>query len=318
MTNSPRFCIWCGHEMRQGGQFCTVCGRAALDGNQGGAAASAEPAPADDMTMNPPAPLSPGAARPDSAASRSSDTTTDGLGKGSRADAHFRPARSVPASGRTSPADDRHRSRWPFVVSGAAVLALGAAAAVVFIVHPFRHSVAVAGAHSASPGAAAQSEPVPSIGSSSQSSQQQAAASLAGLLSRSVSDRNSVVQAVRDVNQCGSGLDQDSQTFQDAAASRQQLLSQLAALPDRSALPGTMLKALTDAWQASVQADQDYAHWAEDEASQGCKQNDHSDANYQAATGPDNQATIDKRTFSAVWDPIAATYDLTPYRWDQL
>ena len=127
-----------------------------------------------------------------------------------------------------------------------------------------------------------------------------------------------MVQAVRDVNQCGSGLNRDSQTFQDAAASRQQLLSQLAALPDRFALPGTMLKALTDAWQASVQADQDYAHWAEDEASQGCNRNDHSDANYQAATGPDNQATTDKQTFSALWDPIAAKYDLTPYRWDQL
>jgi len=188
----------------------------------------------------------------------------------------------------------------------------------VFIVHPFQHSVAVAGAHPASPGAAAQSGSVPSIGSSSPSSQQQAAASLSGLLSRSVSDRNSVVQAVRDVNQCGSGLNRDSQTFQDAAASRQQLLSQLAALPDRFALPGTMLKALTDAWQASVQADQDYAHWAEDEASQGCNRNDHSDANYQAATGPDNQATTDKQTFSALWDPIAAKYDLTPYRWDQL
>jgi hypothetical protein len=157
-------------------------------------------------------------------------------------------------------------------------------------------------------------------GSSSPSlpAEQQAAQSLSALLSQSAADHSSIVNAVSDVSHCGPNLSQDAQTFQNAATSRQNLLSQLANLPDRSALPGPLLQALTNAWQASVQADQDFAQWAQDEASQTCVPNDQSDPGYQAATGPDNQATADKKAFVSLWNPIAAQYGLATYQWDQL
>jgi hypothetical protein len=53
------------------------------------------------------------------------------------------------------------------------------------------------------------------------------------------------VNAVNSINECGPTLSQDPQVLESAAASRQRLLSQLASLPGRSALPAQMLQALT-------------------------------------------------------------------------
>jgi hypothetical protein len=139
-----------------------------------------------------------------------------------------------------------------------------------------------------------------------------AAHALASLLARSATDRSSIVTAVNDVNQCAN-LSGDAQVFQQAASSRQQLLSQLAALQDGSALPAQLIQDLHDSWQASQQADQDFAAWASDE-SNGCTQNDTSNANYQAAAGPDNQATADKTAFVSEWNPIATRYGLPTYQ----
>jgi hypothetical protein len=245
-------------------------------------------------------------------------------------------ARFCPACGRpvappgpvtpTTPAspvtqESQRRSRRPMVI-GAVILVAGVAAAMVLALHPFGGN-GDAGAQQAPQQSARQPLDVSATShtSSSQSSQppqQQAAQSLAGLLAQSVADRSSVVQAVSDVNQCGPNLDQDQQVFQNAASSRQSLLSQLASLPDASALPASMVADLTGAWQASVQADQDFAQWAGDEASQGCTPGDHSDPNYQAAATPDGTATTDKQAFASLWDPIATEYGLTPYQWYQL
>jgi hypothetical protein len=126
------------------------------------------------------------------------------------------------------------------------------------------------------------------------------------------------VNAVSDVNQCGPNISQDQQTLANASTSRQALLSQLANLPGQSALPTPMVQALTSAWQASAQADQDFAQWAGDEISQGCTQHDHSNSNYQAAVGPDGQATTSKMAFASLWNPIATQYGLTTYQWSQL
>jgi hypothetical protein len=79
-----------------------------------------------------------------------------------------------------------------------------------------------------------------------------------------------------------------------------------------------MLQDLTAAWQASGQADQDFATWTHDEISQGCSTNDQSDASYQAATAPDNQATKDKKAFAALWAAIANEYDLPLYQYNQI
>jgi hypothetical protein len=149
-------------------------------------------------------------------------------------------------------------------------------------------------------------------------SEQAAAQGLAELLAQSATDRSSIVDAVSDVNQCGPNLGHDAQVFQQAANSRRRLLSQLAALPGSSALPAQMIQALTGAWQASGRADQDFAAWANDENSNGCTANDTSNANYHAASGPDNQATVDKHTFASLWNPIAGPYGLPTYQWNEL
>ncbi len=223
------------------------------------------------------------------------------------------------------PRQDRwHRSRWPFVVGVVALLAAGGAAAV-FIVKPFQHSQDAASATRTSPPAAVQrlsasatAAPSSAAVTPSSPSAQQAAASLAGLLAQSVTDRSSTVNAVNSVSQCGPTLSQDPQILESAATSRESLLSQLASLPGRPALPGPMLQALTGAWLASATADRDFAQWAQDELSQGCTQNDQGDPNFQAAAAPDAQATTDKKAFVKLWNPIAAQYGLTSYTWNQL
>jgi hypothetical protein len=146
----------------------------------------------------------------------------------------------------------------------------------------------------------------------------QAAQALAALLAQSGTDRAAVRQAVSAVADCSPGLSQDETIFSNAASSRQDLLGQLAALPDRSALPASMLQDLTTAWQASGQADQDLANWTHDEISHGCSTNDQSDASYQAAMVPDKQATTYKKAFAALWTAIADEYGLPLYHYNQI
>ncbi len=203
--------------------------------------------------------------------------------------------------------------------------AAAVAAAVVLVAHPFTTGTTPVAASSSattgvpvSPTTSAPVSPTAATSSPAEPTQEQAAQNLAGLLSQSVSDRNAIVAAVNDVNTCGSNLSQDPQTFQSAATSRQSLLSQLASLPGGAALPANMLAALTSAWQNSMQADQDFAKWAQDESSSCAPGSETTDANFLAANGPDNQATTDKQTFVGMWNPIATEYHLTTYQWNQL
>jgi len=195
----------------------------------------------------------------------------------------------------------------------------------MFIVQPFQHSQAAASVPRTSPSALGQRLPASTTATPSSAtvtpswqSAQHAAASLAGLLAQSATDRSSAVNAVNSVSQCGPALSKDPQILETAAAARQPLLSQLGSLPGRSALPGQMLQVLTGAWQASVTADRDFAQWAQDELSKGCTQNDQADPNFQAAVGPDGQATTDKGTLVSLWNPMAAQYGRTAYLWNQL
>ena len=222
-------------------------------------------------------------------------------------------------SGSAPPSASRRawRVRWRTsqLVLSAVLLLLAGAAATVALLHPFRAGPA--------PAAASRSLSVSASGAAgepgeAQSPEQRAARGLAALLAQSVADRSSVVQAVSDVNDCGANLSQDAQTFASAANSRQNLLSQLASLPGGSSLPAQVIQSLKKGWQASAQADEDFARWARDENSQGCTPSDHSDPGYSAAVGPDAQASAEKRAFTGLWDPIAAQYALTAYRWDQL
>jgi serine/threonine-protein kinase len=147
---------------------------------------------------------------------------------------------------------------------------------------------------------------------------QQAARALAALLAQNGTDRAVVTQAVSAVAACSSGLSQDETIFSNAASSHQVLLGKLAALPDRSALPAPMLADLTTAWQASGQADQDFARWTQDEIAHGCSTSYQSDAGYQAARAPDDQATTEKKAFAALWTAIADQYGLPLYQYNQI
>ncbi len=181
----------------------------------------------------------------------------------------------------------------------------------------FMWAPAAAPTSSSAPSAVSSSVPS-AVSSPTLPPRRQAAQALAALLAQSGTDRAAVTRAVGAVAACSPGLSQDETIFSSAASSRQVLLGKLAALPDRSALPAPMLQDLTTAWQASGQADQDFAKWTQDEISQGCSTNDRSDASYQAAMVPDHQATTYKKAFAALWAAIAAEYGLPSYRYNQI
>jgi zinc ribbon protein len=309
MGASPRFCRDCGTELRPGAQFCTVCGRTA--GLGGGPATEISEgsgaAPGPEPTVTSPA-------VPD----------------------HPAGAPSWPAQPQERPRrGDANKSRLLAIGAGAAVA--GLAAIVIVAVHPFAQQASPKSAQRPAPALARHSASAPVPGSASvagsaspsaaaatvspspsPSPTQQAAARLAALLAQSVTDRSEVNNAYNDVGNCGPDLAQDVRTFKLAAASRSQLLSQLASMPGRSALPQQMLGDLASAWQASKKVDNDYAAWAQDQVSGGCSASSQSDPHFLAATGPNQQATAGKTAFVQLWNPLAQTYGLTTYQQDEL
>lgn len=238
---------------------------------------------------------------------------------------HIRaPEERSPQTRRSAP-NKRGSLRW-ITVTGIVLAAVGCGVAVALIIlgsSPAKHtnlSSNTAGASSSQQQSttSTQQQPTTQPPTTGPPAEQAAAQGLSQLLEQSTSDRSAIVAAFNDVSSCGSGLIGDAQTFHQAASSRKSLLSQLNALPDKDALPPQLLLELNGAWQASYQADQDFAGWANDENSNGCTANDTSDSSYQAATGPDNQATADKRAFVNLWNPIASQYGLPTYQQDQL
>jgi hypothetical protein len=146
--------------------------------------------------------------------------------------------------------------------------------------------------------------------------QQQAATSLAGLLAQSGTDHSDVNAAVTNVERC-KGLAADAKTFNKAAANRRTLLSKLAALPGRSALPAAMIAHLTSGWQASATVDADLAKWANSEAGH-CKKNDLKNPAYAASLPFDSQATNGKTEFVNQWNGLARKYGLATYQPSQI
>jgi len=204
--------------------------------------------------------------------------------------------RLAPASG------GPRRSRRPLVpvIVAAALLAIVAG---IVIFRPHAGSTAATGTAPSTP---------------SQDARRQAAVGLSALLARSVTDRAAVIDAAEDVRGCGPSLRQDARTFTRAASSRQHLLSRLASLPGRSALPAALLPNLTTAWQASAQVDTDLARWAADTIARGCHHKSRSDAGLRASYAPESRATAGKHAFARLWNPVARQYGLTTYQPSQL
>jgi hypothetical protein len=146
--------------------------------------------------------------------------------------------------------------------------------------------------------------------------QQQAATALAGLLAQSGTDHADVNAAVTSVEGCKS-LAADAKTFDKAAANRRTLLSKLAQLPGRAALPAAMLTDLTNGWQASATVDADLAKWADAEAGH-CKKNDLKNPAYAASLPFDSKATNGKTEFVNQWNGLAHKYGLATYQPSQI
>ena len=282
--------------------------------SKGLALPAARPAPAVAARLPagpPPAGPAPGAAASPALAATDtaqfSQTWADDVG--------FSPqwAPAAPADEAGPPARTPERSRRMLAIGLFALVAAVIVVPALLIAHSFP-SITGGGTAAAQPTAKQ-----PARGSTAAApTQRSAAAGLATLLAQTAADRSSIVNAVGAVKHCTAALGQAPQVFQNSAASRQHLLQQLAELPGRSALPAPMLQELTGAWQASAAVDTDLGRWAQDEAAGGCKPNDHADANYQAASTPDLQATNDKTAFVSMWNAIAAKYGLTRYETSQL
>jgi hypothetical protein len=321
MGGFQRFCAQCGHELEQGTPVCATCGHAVAVNSPYTAPAGEDeaatrelsimaphPSPAWDSPAYPPG----GSASPPPSATDTAEFPAnwmDNIGFSPQWEQNSPPPDDGDAG--RHPAS-QHLSRRLPVLGLIALLAAVIVVPALLILRSFQSST---GAHNASQPTAKRS----SHGSTASSPQQrQAAEGLAALLAQSVTDRNSISNAVSDVNHCGPSLRQDPQIFRSAASSRRHLLTDLANLPGHSVLPQQLLQALTGAWQASVTVDQDLARWAQDEASQGCALNNHADPNLLAANGPDSQATADKTAFASIWNSIAVTYGLTTYQTGQL
>ncbi|MGD0702947.1 MAG: hypothetical protein ABSA02_24070 [Trebonia sp.] len=180
--------------------------------------------------------------------------------------------------------------------------------------------LSASGGSGSSPGTAAGGT-TPTAASSATAStngeQLQAATSLSGLLAQSGTDRNGVIDAVTNVQRCGSDLGQDAQIFRKDAANRRTLLAKLQVMPGRSALSGAMLSDLTGGWEASAKVDDDLAKWATAAAAH-CKGGDKNNPSLQASYAFDGPATNDKVAFTKLWNPLAREDGLPTYQNTQI
>jgi hypothetical protein len=245
----------------------------------------------------------------------------------------WRPYQPGPPAGgphRGSRRSDSNAGLWTILL----LLLAGAGAGIVLLLaHPFghhnqsptastgtpaashtakaSHKAHASGTAKASPASTASGPGASPVATSA--AEQRAASSVDSMLSQSASDRTAIIGAATDIGNCGPNLNAAPKVFDDAAASRQTMLANLAAMPGRDTLPPALVSDLTQAWQASVAADQAYAKWANDEITEGCVRHDTSDPGYQATVAPNEQANQYKDSFVVLWNPIASAYGLTQY-----
>ncbi|MFE5679714.1 hypothetical protein ACFQ7B_20975 [Streptomyces erythrochromogenes] len=132
------------------------------------------------------------------------------------------------------------------------------------------------------------------------------------LLADSNDSRAAVIKAVEDIKTCAN-LDQAASDLRDAARQREELITRLQELkvdklPDHAKLSA----ALNKAWQASADADNSYAAWADDVDDDKCKDGK-AKATKNASEGnkSSGEATRAKESAATMWNTIAAKYGLT-------
>lgn len=122
------------------------------------------------------------------------------------------------------------------------------------------------------------------------------------------------------VNNVGNCVNIDSDVTQigDIANERQSELAQAGNLQVGAIPNGPTLKSqLMTALRISLNIDNDYLAWAQQQQSSGCTVGTNS-TYYQQASSEDSQATADKETFLSTWDPIASSYGLEQFDASQI
>ncbi|MGW1145229.1 hypothetical protein ACWD6I_09265 [Streptomyces sp. NPDC002454] len=140
------------------------------------------------------------------------------------------------------------------------------------------------------------------------------------LLADSGGSRATVISAVADINRCRD-LESAAEDLRDAARERDELVTRLAGLSvDRLPRHGELTSALTTAWQASAEADEHYAAWAERvDGKKGCRGGTARQTKEAAAGNrASGEATEAKRTASGLWNAIAEEHGLTTRQPTQL
>lgn len=151
-------------------------------------------------------------------------------------------------------------------------------------------------------------------GNDEDSEARQQAEDLSDLLEDSNDSREAVIQAVQDIGSC-KRLDQAAEDLRAAASERTNLVERLDELSlDALADGDELASALTEAWEASAEADEYYAAWAEDLAGDRkklCKGGQASrTGNASEADGASGDATQAKERAADLWNPVAREYGL--------
>ncbi|MFG2956160.1 hypothetical protein ACGF5O_20850 [Streptomyces sp. NPDC048291] len=146
------------------------------------------------------------------------------------------------------------------------------------------------------------------------------AVALDKLLADSGSSRASVINAVAQVKQC-KNLDGSASDLRNAAQQRTELVTRLSKLsvdklPDNAQLSDS----LTKAWQASANADNHYAAWADQaKGKHGCRKGQARTTGQTAAGNRESgTASSQKVKAAALWNTIASKYGLTQRQPTQL
>ncbi len=140
------------------------------------------------------------------------------------------------------------------------------------------------------------------------------------LLAQSNDSRNAVIGAVQNIKKC-QGLQKAARDLRAAAAQRQGLVKQLGGL-QTGALPqhDALTSALTNAWQASAQADNSYAAWGDQVAGdKGCHKGRARPTRQQSkGNRASGDASAAKKNAAKLWNPIAGKYGLDERQASQL
>lgn len=198
----------------------------------------------------------------------------------------------------------------PAIATGALIVVVAA------IIVAVRGGSPAPNAAAAGTTASAGATPASAPAAPSAAARERQATQLAGLLAQNNGNRSAVDNAYYAAAACKT-LPRDRQVFTGDAAKRESLVAKLAAL-DHSALNPAMIQDLNGGWQASAQADTDYAKWAASLEGHCRPAKTASNPHYLAANGPDSTATNDKMAFTRLWNPLARKYGLPTYSYTQL